>query len=100
MIAPTVPSGTIVQREPPASVVLDSYPWRRRVVHEATANVELRRITDPVEPVAEQRARPIGCAKSVPRPRVVVLDALALEHAVRGPRAQAVDREPGVERPD
>jgi hypothetical protein len=42
-----------LQRDPPAGDVLDSDPRRSGVVHDATADMKLRRITDMVEAVLD-----------------------------------------------
>ena len=69
-----------MQCEPPAGLIFDSNPRRREVVHEATADVELRRITNAVEPVVDQRAASIGRSKSILHPRVLIVERLAPAH--------------------
>lgn len=86
--AAVVPSAL---NEPPAGVVVDSNPRRRRIVNEATADIELRRILNVVEPLLQQCAAPRGRAKSILLPRIVVLDELLFEDAVRRPRAKTIE---------
>ncbi len=91
------PSENTLQSEPPAGAILNSNPWRCRVVHEAAADVKRGRITNPVEPLVHQGAGPLGRAKSIALERVVGGEGLAIECAVRRPRAKTVDYDVDVE---